>query len=273
MNTQRARRALLDLMNKGPSRLLPRVRVVTDLASDPLAPLSLPAPVPDLRRKLELSRMVAALLAAEPGMAAETAAFDLADSLGELLDEMQGEGIDPAVLEGVAPGDHAEHWRRSLVFLTILRDYAVSTGMSGGQGRMRAVAEAWGKAWAAHPPRHPMIVAGSTGSRGPTRAFMAAVAMLPQGALVVPGFDAGLTSEVWARLGAGEAGAADHPQHGFRLLADALGFDPTAVAPWTDARAPSPERNALVSLAMRPAPVKRAIGLAATGSSFANTAT
>ena len=41
VNTQRARRALLDLMNKGPSRLLPRVRVVTDLASDPLAPLSL----------------------------------------------------------------------------------------------------------------------------------------------------------------------------------------------------------------------------------------
>ena len=255
VNTQRARRALLDLMNRGPSRLVPRVRVVTDLASDPLAPLTLSAAVPDLRRKLELSRMVAALLATEPGMAAETAAFDLADSLAELLDEMQGEGIDPAVLESVDPGDHAEHWRRSLAFLTILRDYAVSTGMSGGQGRMRAVAEAWGEAWAVHPPAHPVIVAGSTGSRGPTRAFMAAVAKLPQGALVLPGFDAGLNAEVWARLGAGEAGAGDHPQHGFRLLADALGFDPTAVMPWTDARAPSPERNALVSLAMRPAPV------------------
>lgn len=255
VNTLRGRRTLRDLLDRGPSRLLPRVRVVAELASDPLALLTLHPAVSELRRKLELSRMVAALLATEPGMAAETAAFDLADSLAELLDEIQGEGIDPVVLESVDPGDHAEHWRRSLTFLTILRDYAVSTGMSGGQGRMRAVAEAWGEAWAAHPPHHPVIVAGSTGSRGPTRAFMAVVAKLPQGALVLPGFDAGLTAEVWARLGAGNAGAGDHPQHGFRLLADALGFDPTAVISWTDARAPSPERNALVSLAMRPAPV------------------
>ena len=84
---------------------------------------------------------------------------------------------------------------------------------------------------------------------------MAAVARLPQGALVLPGFDADLPAAVWERLGADDAGAADHPQHGFRALADALGFDPAAVPPWHPRPPPAPARNALVSLALRPAPV------------------
>ena len=70
-----------------------------------------------------------------------------------------------------------------------------------------------------------------------------------------PGFDAGLPPAVWQRLGADDPGAADHPQHGFRGLADALGFDPAAVPGWHPAPPPAPERNALVSLALRPAPV------------------
>ena len=84
---------------------------------------------------------------------------------------------------------------------------------------------------------------------------MAAVARLPQGALVLPGFDASLPAAVWQRLGDDDPGAADHPQHGFRALADALGFDPAAVSAWHPAPPPAPARNALVSLALRPAPV------------------
>ena len=71
---------------------------MTELADDPLAP-------PACRRR---SRRCAAssswrgwsrrLVAAEPGLAAGTAVFDLADSLGDLLDEMQGEGVPPDAL-------------------------------------------------------------------------------------------------------------------------------------------------------------------------------
>jgi double-strand break repair protein AddB len=269
VNTQRTRRALVTRFAEGPARLLPRIRVVTELAADPLAPAGLPPAVPELRRRLELARLVAALLAAEPGLGSGTAAFELAESLGELLDEMQGEGVDPAALAAVDPAGHAAHWQRSLRFLRLLEHYVAAGGMTDGQGRMRAVADACAAAWAANPPRHPVIVAGSTGSRGPTRAFMAAVARLPQGALVLPGFDPGLPPAVWARLGADDPGAADHPQHGFRRLADAIGFDLLAVPAWHDSRAPAPERNALVSLALRPAPVTdqwRSDGLALAGS-------
>lgn len=255
VNTRRAARALADLAASGEARLLPRIRVLPDLADDPLGPLDLPPPASALRRKLELARLVGALAAAEPAAAAGSAVFDLADSLGDLLDEMQGEGVPPSVFAAVDPADHAEHWQRSLRFLSLIADYLAASSPSGGQGRMRAAADALAADWAAAPPDHPVIVAGSTGSRGATRAFMAAVARLPQGALVLPGFDGGLPPAVWERLGAEDAGAADHPQHGFRALADALGFDPSGVPPWHPAVPPAPERNALVSLALRPAPV------------------
>lgn len=268
VNTQRARRMLREAFAEGPARLLPRIRVVTELANDPPAPLALPPEVAPLRRKLDLARLIRALTAAGPKVEAETAVFDLADSLSELLDELLGEGLDPACLGRVNADRHAAHWQRSMRFLEILGRYVAAFGLSGTQGRMRAAAEAWAARWAATPPAHPVIVAGSTGSRAATRTFMQAVARLPQGALVLPGFDFDLPPSVWNRLEAAEAGSADHPQHGFRKLVDVLGLDPSVVELWHDSTAPVPERNALISLALRPAPVTdqwRAEGKALAG--------
>lgn len=255
VNTQRMRRALHAELARGPARLLPRIRVVTELGADPLGPVE-PAPAfSPLRRKLELARLVSALIAAEPGLASETAAYDLADSLADLFDEMRGEGVPPEALAAIDPAEHAAHWQRSLAFLTLLTDYETASGDIGGQGRLRAAAEAWAAEWRLAPPAHPVIVAGSTGSRGATRRFMSHVARLPQGALILPGLDAALPAEVWDRLDAAEEGAADHPQHGFRRLASEIGFDPAACAVWAEVPPPAPERDTLVSLALRPAPV------------------
>ncbi len=255
VNTQRARRALHERLRAGPARLLPRVRVVTELADDPATPAELAEPITPLRRKLDLARLVRALIEAEPGVADEAAALDLAESLAELFDEMQGEGVDPARLGDIDAGDHALHWRRSLAFLEILRAAAAPGVPQDAQGRMRAAALAWEAAWRAAPPDHPVLVAGSTGSRGATRIFMRAVARLPQGALILPGYDALAPEAIWARLAKDDAGVADHPQTAFRRLAAETGFDPASAPPWIDAPAPAPERNALVSLALRPAPV------------------
>jgi ATP-dependent helicase/nuclease subunit B len=255
VNTRRAQRGLRAIFAEGPARLLPRIRVITELADDALAPVALPAPVPQLRRRLELARLVRALIAAEPGLAPQTAAFDLAESLAELLDELQGEGVELGRLAALDAGDHAAHWQRSLKFLRIIEACVGPEGAGDAQARMRAAAEAWGREWAARPPAHPVIVAGSTGSRGATRAFMAAVARLPQGAVVLPGLDPELGAEVWERLGRGDPQAMDHPQFGFARLAAEMGFDPAAVPAWHGATAACPERGALVSLALRPAPV------------------
>ncbi|HVH01611.1 MAG TPA: double-strand break repair protein AddB [Amaricoccus sp.] len=253
VNTRRAQRALAAAFAATGPRLLPRIRVVADLADDPLA--GGPQPVPPLRRKLELARLIARMARAAGEPASETAAWDLADSLAELIDEMQGEAVPLDAFAGIDAGEHAEHWQRSLRFLTLIADYAAAAGPIGGQGRMRAAAGALATRWAAAPAAHPVIVAGSTGSRAPTRALMAAVARLPQGAIVLPGFDALLPPAAWDRLADGEPGAADHPQHGFRRLATALGFDLGRVGAWHPAPAPAAARSALVSLALRPAPI------------------
>jgi ATP-dependent helicase/nuclease subunit B len=255
VNTRRAARGLSERLSTVPSRLLPRIRVVTELADDPALPLDLPPPVPALRRKLDLARLVQGLIDARPGLAAETAAFDLADSLAELMDELRGEAVDPAALATLDIGEHAAHWQTSLAFLSIVRDWLDAGNMAAGQAVLRAAAEALAAEWSAAPPAHPVIVAGSTGSRGATRAFMAAVARLPQGAVILPGLDPDLPPPVWDRLAEDDRAAGDHPQHGLAALCAALGLAPWAVPPWHDTPPPNPARAALVSLALRPAPV------------------
>jgi double-strand break repair protein AddB len=111
--------------------------------------------------------------------------------------------------------------------------------------------------WETQPPQNPVIVAGSTGSRGTTSLLMQAVARLPQGALVLPGFDFAIPTSVWNDLDV-ETLSEDHPQFRFYHLLRALDLPRTAVGTWTQATPPSPERNALVSLSLRPAPVTHA---------------
>ncbi|AMY71713.1 exonuclease-like protein [Frigidibacter mobilis] len=117
------------------------------------------------------------------------------------------------------------------------------------------MAEALVQAWAEAPPEGPVIVAGSTGSRGATALFLQAVARLPQGAVLLPGFDFDLPDAVWTGLDDGTFPAEDHPQYRFWTLTRALGLAPRDVARWSEAPAPSDARNRLVSLALRPAPV------------------
>ena len=79
--------------------------------------------------------------------------------------------------------------------------------------------------WGSAPPADPVIVAGSTGSRGATAQLMAAVARLPQGAVVLPGFDFDHAEPVWARL-SDSATAEDHPQFRFAAFCATLDLRP-----------------------------------------------
>lgn len=252
LNSARMLRRVQEELSRAGARLLPRLRLVTDPAEPPGS--ALPPPVPALRRRLELAQLVARLLDLAPDLAPRAAVFDLADSLAQLIDEMQGEGVGPGALRRLDVSEHSRHWERSLRFLTIAAEAFGPGTPPDAEGRRRAVIAALATRWQADPPAHPVIVAGSTGSRGTTAMLMQAVAGLPQGALVLPGFDADLPAAVWATLGDAETGE-DHPQYRYRRLFDALGLGPTAPRPWLDRPAPAPARNRLISLALRPAPV------------------
>ena len=254
VNTQRMARRLRDLFDTGPARILPKVRLVTEL--DGLLPGAPLAPSPSaLRRRLELVSLIAGLMKSQADLAAETAAFDLADSLAGLFDEMQGEGVTPDDIAQIDVTDQSGHWARAQKFISIAQAYIDTIDSAPDpEARRRATVLKLATHWAIAPPRDPILIFGSTGSRGTTQLLMQAVAHLPQGAIILPGFDFHMPAEVWATMGDAMSGE-DHPQYRFVNLTDRFGMAPTNVEPWTSDLPPSDARNQLISLALRPAPV------------------
>lgn len=265
LNTQRMRRRVTEILQAGPARLLPRLMLVTEVAD--LGGQALPPPIPPLRRRLELSVLLDRLLQTGTTQFPRTGLFDLADSLAALMEEMEGEGVAPERIAALDVADHSAHWARTQAFLGIVAESlkAGGGGPADGEARLRGAVLRLAADWQAHPPgpvpgpvrgpvRGPMIVAGSTGSRGTTALLMQAVARLPQGAVVLPGFDFDLPTPVWDGMDQ-DLTAEDHPQYRYRKLLATLDKPPAAVTRWTDAAAPSPARNRLVSLSLRPAPI------------------
>jgi ATP-dependent helicase/nuclease subunit B len=228
---------------RGPG-YLPRIQTLADLP-DPAE-----GAAPELPRLLALARLVRALLLADSRLGPPQAALGLAQSLAALADEMAEEWVPAAALAALDVGDHAAHWQTALSFLNLAAPWIEGEGGGAGQ-RLRVAVQAQIDAWTTAPPIDPVLVVGSTGSRRSTADLMAAVARLPQGALILPGFDPDLPPEAWAQLDA--PGTDDHPQARFRRLLRRLGAP--EVRPWSAAEPPDPARNRLISLALRPAPV------------------
>ena len=253
VNTRRMARRIKALFDAGPACLLPRIGLVTDLGEH-WDMAHIPPAVPPLRRRLELIQLVATLLDRQPDLAPRTALYDLADSLAALMDEMHGEGVSTDAIEALDVSDQSGHWGRIRAFLNIVRQFDARADAPGPEARQRRVIEHLAARWQDSPPKHPVILAGSTGSRGATHLLMQAVARLPQGAVVLPGYDFDMRPEVWEALSDGLT-SEDHPQYRFRALCQGLDMAPSGVRPWTDAAPANPARNALISLALRPAPI------------------
>ncbi|SLN24340.1 PD-(D/E)XK nuclease superfamily protein [Pseudoruegeria aquimaris] len=253
VNTARMQRRLRALFAEGGALLLPRIRLIQDLGRG-LTDAPLPPAISPLRRRLELAQLITRLIDAEPDLAPKTSAYDLADSLAALLDEMHGEGVTPEDIAALDVSDQSGHWARALEFIKIVQAFVAEEGAPDAEARQRMVVERLIAQWAQEPPQDPILIAGSTGSRGATHLLMAAVARLPRGAVILPGFDFDLPAPVWESLADPLTGE-DHPQFRYGKLMRTLGVAPGTIHPWTPDRAPCPPRNALLSLALRPAPV------------------
>lgn len=227
--------------------LLPRLLPVTNLETPAMLDQAEAAP---LARRLQLARLVAGLLRTRPDLASGHSIAALARSLADLMQEMQSEGLTAEALEGIDTGDHARHWQNALVFLRIAARFHLGDRPVDRAARQRLAAETLLHDWSQgiNLPDGPVIVAGSTGSHGATRLFMEAVARLPEGAVVLPGFDFDQPQSVWDGL---DHGTEDHPQARFAPLIRSLGRP----ARWTDTPPQVAARNRLISLALRPAPV------------------
>ncbi|MEM6729507.1 MAG: double-strand break repair protein AddB, partial [Pseudomonadota bacterium] len=242
-NAGRMLRRLLEVLEDGEARIFPRLSLITDLAA--LSPfLGAAESVHPLRRELDLARDLERI----SGLSSRAS---VAHALAALLDEMAEEGVAPEALEALDISDQSGHWQRALAILKVAADF--ERGPGPGQAARRA-AQHLAAQWQARPPATPILVAGSTGSRGVTALVMEAVARLPQGALILPGFDHAMPADVWAEL-ASDAGQEDHPQYRYAALLRRLRLDPLRVEPWNAVPAPRPGRARLLSLALRPAPV------------------
>ncbi|WP_227269154.1 double-strand break repair protein AddB [Roseobacter weihaiensis] len=254
VNTARMERRLQQLFDAGPPRILPRISLLTHL--DLLDPaVVVPPAVSPLRRRLELISLVARLIDQQQELAPRSSLYDLTDSLAALMDEMQGEGVSAEEITALDVSDESGHWQRAQTFITIAQSYLrQTTTIPDKEARQRQLVRALAERWTIAPPEHPVILAGSTGSRGTTMLLMEAIAQLPQGALVLPGFDFDLPTAQWVHLGDAMV-SEDHPQFRFYKLMQRLGVGRGDIQPWHDRPPPSPARNALVSLSLRPAPV------------------
>ena len=248
VNTRRAQRRLQEILMQGGACLLPDIQVISDLGNGPDAPSA----KGQFERHLALADLVGAFLEAQPELGPKAAMFGLAESLAELQDEMAGAGVRFEDLQDIDVQGLSSHWARNLAFLDILNRFEANLPeqvLSGGEARLKAAVEALVASWETTPPKGPVIVAGSTGSRAVTATLMAAVTALPQGAVVLPGYDYTTPQDLWPQLGE------EHPQFGFAELSARIGFDPATVPAWHKQPVQNPARNAVLSLALRPAPV------------------
>ena len=253
VNTRRMMRQLKDSLTSYGAVLLPKIRLITDIANHPDLPITLPEPVSKLQRQLTLAQLVGQFLAADVSIAPQSAKYELASSLTDVLDEMQGEGVSISQLKKIKVDDQSGHWQRSLDFLNILAQYWTVDHPTDLQDRQRAAALAFKAKWIVEPPTHPVIVIGSTGSRGQTALFMRAIAMAPQGAVVLPGLDRTLSPENWSALTTSDV-AVDSPQSALAGFCASLGVALDDIIDWTSHAPANIARNTLISLALLPAP-------------------
>ncbi len=254
---RRAARALAAAFlpaNQGRALLLPRIiapGAIDEAGLVLTGALSLPPAIPVLTRQSILARLILANKAkGSPRKLA--AAWALAADLAALLDEAGEVGISLAeTLPNVVAAELATHWQLTLEFLDIVThqwpNILAEMGMLNPTARQSALIDAQAEAWRAHPPGAKIWLVTAGANPALTR-LAAVVAGLPNGAVILPGYDAWLDNAAWDVLGN------THPAAGIAKLLTALGARREEVALWPAPPSLSPVgRLRLFSAASLPA--------------------
>jgi len=292
--TSRSVRALQDAIHaESGSRtvILPRIRPISQgdeelsLLSELASPSGLssldweaPRPIDELERRLVLTQLVMAWsqsrragcrrgsaidLFSAAGVETPAQAATLAAELARLMDMIETEGVSLDGIADLVPDRHSEHWQRTLEFLKIVTvfwpQHLAEQGLASPKAALNSAILTEARRLKDRPPATPYIVAGVTGSIPATAELMRAVAMLPQGAIVLPGLDLTLDEEGWAAIGESVSGTQrqhpEHPQFALKMLLHRLGArrQDVHMLGGFDGRDERVGRTVFVSEAMRPA--------------------
>jgi ATP-dependent helicase/nuclease subunit B len=277
--TRRAARALSEAflrISGDTAMLLPHIQPLGDVDEDALtlspAPeigsnndlaLSLPPAIGAMERRLALTKLILswsrlnAEQAKDEGFrtrATPAQASSLAVQLGALMDTLDTEQVDLGKLEKFVPDQYADHWQMTLDFLKIVTEHwpahLKEQGVMAPYARRDKLMQAETEKLVSSPPAAPVIAAGSTGTVPATAALLEAVAMLPNGAVVLPGLDMELDEESWEQI-AEPVPHPEHPQFGMNQFLARIGITRSDVIALGSGGAE--DRTQLLSQALRPA--------------------
>src|SRR5215207_5600575 len=282
--TRRAARAFTALFQHhagGRAQLLPRIVPLgeADEAAEAAGfedAVLLPPPIAPLERRLILTRLIQKwssevdrdllrLSAGVPFMVPATPAdaVGLAGDLERLMDALATEDLPWDDIAAAVETDYSKYFEITLKFLRIAAEawpkILAERGASDPARRQSALIRAEASRLTRARPLAPMIAAGSTGSLPATAALLAAVARLPNGAVVLPGLDQNLDESSWNAIGRAVEQEATEPVHGHpqamlhQLLTQHLRCKRSAVQVLGPVDEAGAARSRLLSEALRPA--------------------
>lgn len=253
----------------GTGLLMPRLAVIGDadldesvaLALDPIDESdAIPPAIDALKRRLMLAGLIEKHNPAGEEPITGAAAFQLAEGLGRVIDQLHYEEIAPARLADIesALGDLAGHWQASWRRLSLLVDQwpklLAATGHIDRADRRNRLLARVTRGWRVALPARFVVAAGVTTAAPAIARLLRTIADLPQGMVVLPGLDLGMAKEEWDALGPvkadpekpGDRPLETHPQYHLKLLLGRMGVSRDEVQAWDatspfdgpDARAP-----------------------------------
>ncbi len=218
--------------------LLPVMRPIGDVDEDEIGFLGaglgldvsdLKPAISPMRRQVMLMRQVIAWGGFEQSLA-PAQAWRLAAELARFMDQVDTEGLDYAGLKDLVPEGLAHHWDQTLEFLLIVTQawplILEAEGADNPVVRRDKMLRMLARAWQTKPPSGKIIAAGSTGSIPAAADLLAVVARLPEGCVVLPGFDSNQSDACWDALDA------THPQAAMKNLIEQMGVSRYEVARW-----------------------------------------
>ncbi|WP_428684093.1 double-strand break repair protein AddB [Sphingopyxis sp.] len=258
----------------GAGLLMPRLAVIGDadldesvaLALDPIDDEPIPPAIEPLRRRLLLAALIERYTPAGEPPIAGAAAFQLADGLARVIDQLHYEEVRVADLVDLDLGAFAGHWQASLGRLRLLADHwpdvLAKTGSVDRAERRNRLLDRVTGGWRAAPPARFIVAAGITTAAPAIARLLRTVADMERGMVVLPGVDCVMAAGEWDALGPTWPDPENparpletHPQYHLKLLLDRMGISRHEVMEWNGVSAfDGPDaRTPFVSLLFAPA--------------------
>ena len=241
--------------NEGKALLLPNIVALGNIDEAGLllsAGFSLPPAISGTARQALLAQLILGLHGAGGAPQKPHSAWALAADLASLLDEADYAEIDlAATLPQLVEGELAAHWQTTLEFLRIVThawpQHLREQSLLNPAARLKMLIREQAKLWRDKPPKHRVWMVAAEGN--PAIARMArVVARLPEGMLLLPGYDPVLDDASWDALDD------THAQAGIARLLTEMGARRDEILLLRAPPSSVPEgRGALLSRALLPA--------------------